>query len=133
MFIGELSSRSGFSRHALRYYEKLGLLTAYRSTQRTNNYRQYSAEALVRLRQIQQMKTLGFTLKDMVDLFSRIDNSPEPCASLPDWLGQKIAALDQQLARLSAHRHRLEQVRSACQGDCDRAGPLPDCLATDCC
>lgn len=133
MLIGELASRSGFSRHALRYYEKLGLLTSYRPSHRANNYREYTAEALTRLQQIRQLKTLGFTLDDMADLFSRFDDSPEPCASLPALLEQKLVALDQQLARLSAYRHRLSQVRKVCSGDCDRAGPLPDCLAMKCC
>jgi DNA-binding transcriptional MerR regulator len=133
MLIGELSSRSGFSRHALRYYEKLGLLTSRRSSLRANNYREYTAEALKRLRQIQQLKTLGFTLEDMADLFRRLDDSPEPCASLPSLLDQKMEALDQKLALLSAYRHRLGQVRKACQGTCDQVGAMPDCLAHGCC
>jgi len=133
MLIGELASRSGFSRNALRYYEKLGLLTSYRPNHRANNYREYTAEALTRLQQIRQLKTLGFTLDDMADLFSRIDGSPDPCAPLPTLLEQKMEALDQQLAQLSEYRHRLGQVKKACQGNCDQAGPLPDCLAIGCC
>lgn len=39
MNIGELERRSGVGRHALRYYEQLGLIVAQRQA---NNYRSYS-------------------------------------------------------------------------------------------
>ncbi len=43
MKIGEIEARSGASRHTLRYYEQIGLISPQR---RTNNYRVYTAQTL---------------------------------------------------------------------------------------
>ena len=61
MRIKELSERSGVSRHTLRYYEKLGLLTpAVREP--GNNYRDYSEADLERLTIIGHAKRMGMRL-----------------------------------------------------------------------
>jgi DNA-binding transcriptional MerR regulator len=45
MRIGELAKRSGLTASRIRFYEAKGLVSV---TRRTNGYRAYSAEALVR-------------------------------------------------------------------------------------
>ena len=51
MRIGELERHSGASRHTLRYYESVGLISAQRQG---NNYRDYSAQTVKDLSFIQQ-------------------------------------------------------------------------------
>jgi DNA-binding transcriptional MerR regulator len=58
MRIGELEARSGASRHTLRYYEQIGLISALR---RTNNYRVYTAQTLQDLVFIQRAQSMGFS------------------------------------------------------------------------
>jgi DNA-binding transcriptional MerR regulator len=62
MIIGELSARTGVSTRSLRYYEKLGLLTADRSD---NGYRHYDEDAVQAALTIRSMFDLGFPA-DMV-------------------------------------------------------------------
>ena len=59
MKIGELEARSGASRHTLRYYEQIGLISPQR---RTNNYREYTTQTLHDLDFIKRAQSMGFSL-----------------------------------------------------------------------
>ena len=69
MRIGELSSRSGLSRDALRFYEKRGLLRARRGA---NGYRDYPPEAADWLRYLRTAQQLGFA-DELVSLGIKIN------------------------------------------------------------
>ncbi|MBR8662868.1 MerR family transcriptional regulator [Bacillus paralicheniformis] len=64
--IGQLAKRTGVSIRTLRYYDKIGLLipTDYKE----GGHRLYSLDELSRLQQIQSLKFIGFSLKDIADL-----------------------------------------------------------------
>lgn len=64
--IGQLAERTGITIRTLRYYDKLGLLTP--SDYKEGGHRLYNADALSRLQQIQALKFIGFSLKDIADL-----------------------------------------------------------------
>lgn len=133
MLIGELAEKSGFSRHTLRYYEKQGLLPGNAYSRRSNNYRDYPRSALARLNQIRQFKQLGYTLSEMLAVFSAPEYSEQPCRPLPTQLDAKIEAIDKQIAQLQQLRRRMAQVKSACTGDCAPNHGVPECLSPQCC
>lgn len=64
--IGQLTKRTGVTIRTLRYYDKIGLLlpTDYKE----GGHRLYSHDDLLRLQQIQSLKFIGFSLKDIIDL-----------------------------------------------------------------
>lgn len=64
--IGQLAKRTETSIRTLRYYDKIGLLipTDYKE----GGHRLYSLDDLSRLQQIQSLKFIGFSLKDIADL-----------------------------------------------------------------
>ncbi|NEZ40582.1 MerR family transcriptional regulator [Paenibacillus alvei] len=64
--IGQLAERTGITIRTLRYYDKLGLLAP--SDYKEGGHRLYNADALSRLQQIQALKFIGFSLKDIADL-----------------------------------------------------------------
>lgn len=64
--IGQLAERTGITIRTLRYYDKLGLLTP--SDYKEGGHRLYNADDLSRLQQIQALKFIGFSLKDIADL-----------------------------------------------------------------
>src|SRR5690348_8538603 len=98
MLIGELSKRSGLSRDTIRYYEKLSLVTMkYRRI--GNRYKDYGQEAVDRLRRIQQLKNIGFTLREVRQLLVGQENR-HPCEGLPLRLMQKLEKIDKQIAVL---------------------------------
>ncbi|MGG4195031.1 MULTISPECIES: MerR family transcriptional regulator [unclassified Paenibacillus] len=67
--IGQLSARTGMTIRTLRYYDKLGLLTP--SDYKEGGHRLYNADDLSRLQQIQALKFIGFSLKDIADLLDK--------------------------------------------------------------
>lgn len=62
MKIGELASRAGFNASGIRYYEKLGILTA---SLRAGGQRRYPSDALNRALLIRFAKDMGFTLNEV--------------------------------------------------------------------
>jgi DNA-binding transcriptional MerR regulator len=126
MLIGELSKRSGLSRDTLRYYEKLGLLTAT-SRNADNDYKHFGPAALDRLQHVQRLKDVGFTLREVRRLLVD-DAASQPCAALPDQLAAKIATLGQQIDALQAAWISLLDVQRRCTGDCAAPNGLPSCV-----
>ncbi|QHV97469.1 MerR family transcriptional regulator [Spirosoma endbachense] len=65
MLISELSQKSGFPKHTIRYYEKIGQLTLNRKDRQNTNYKEYPTSILTRLRAIQSLKQAGFALPEI--------------------------------------------------------------------
>lgn len=128
MLIGELASKSGFSRDTIRYYEKRGLLQVAALDRRENNYKNYSPHVLQRLAQIRQFKAMGFTLAESARLFKDFENINDPCSELPLQLDEKIALLDEKMKLLAQHKSKLLELRKACDGSCGSDQGLPDCF-----
>lgn len=129
MLIGKLASDSGFSRDTIRYYEKLGLISADATTRHENNYKNYPSKALEGLAQISHLKTLGFTLGEISGLLESFESSARPCADLPAQLHDKIALFDKKIALLKEYRDKLKLVEKACAGVCATGEILPDCFS----
>ena len=70
MLIGELASKTGFSRDTIRYYETLGLIRP--DFRRESRYREYSDTAVSTLRFIRNVKNLGFTLSEIKEMIERL-------------------------------------------------------------
>ncbi len=109
--IGELASKSGLSRDAIRFYEREALLPKAPRTQA--GYRLYSAEALEQLSFIQQAQALGLSLAEIRELLSGYHDTEE-CRQVKRLLEQKIAALDERLRGIHALRARLCRYLTAC-------------------
>ena len=63
MRIGELAERAGVTTRTIRYYEDLGLLGP--SEREGTGFRYYADEALARLRKIEFLKNLDFSLDEI--------------------------------------------------------------------
>jgi DNA-binding transcriptional MerR regulator len=104
MRIGELEKRSGASRHTLRYYEDLGLISAQR---RDNNYREYSAQTLNDLGFIQQAQSLGFSLGEIGEILRARREQQLDCAQGALLVAKKLAEVEQKIADLQSLRNFL--------------------------
>ncbi|SDP26034.1 MerR family transcriptional regulator [Lentzea jiangxiensis] len=91
MRIGELAGRTGVSVRALRYYEEQGLLTSERSE---SGQRRYAANAVDRVRLIQQLYGAGISSASILEML--------PCVLTG------VAAPDV-LAKLHGHRSSVVQ------------------------
>lgn len=127
MFIGELAKRSGLSRDTIRYYEKLELLVV-EHRHADNDYKIYGNDSLNRLQQIQRLKDVGFTLREIRQLLVQ-DEFKHQCTDLPKLLANKLATIDKQIAMLDRFKTSLLGVKSLCNGDCEAYKGLPMCFA----
>ena len=103
--IGELSSRSGVSRSALRFYERQGLIGAKRSD---GNQRRYPVVTLRRVALIQAGKAAGIPLERIREALDTLPVDKQPTKR--DWerLSRSWASeLDERIATLEAIRTRL--------------------------
>ncbi|MEL6903398.1 MAG: MerR family transcriptional regulator, partial [Cyanobacteria bacterium J06606_4] len=65
MLIGELAKQSNLSKDTIRFYEKIGLLSAGERRAGSRVYKEFPPHTLMRLQLIRQAKKLGFTLSEI--------------------------------------------------------------------
>jgi DNA-binding transcriptional MerR regulator len=80
--IGELASLFGVTARTIRYYEELGLIEASNRTE--GLHRRYPADAIVRLKRIEELKSLDLTLGQIREFFILFSEDPsgEKCRLL---------------------------------------------------
>jgi DNA-binding transcriptional MerR regulator len=112
--IGELSAKSGLSRDALRYYERVGLMPRARRT--TGGFRLYPATTLDRIRFIKQAQLHGLTLREIRELLGFQDRrGRERCRSVQRLLTQKLADVEGRLGQLQEFRQTLRGYLAECE------------------
>lgn len=109
MNIGELERRSGLGRHALRYYEQLGLIVAHRQA---NNYRSYSDQTVVDLAFIQSAQSGGFSLAEIGDILAARRGNTIDCAQGAALVASKMAEIQAKITTLQAAYVFLEAERA---------------------
>lgn len=99
MLIGDVARRSGVSARMLRHYDSLGLV---RPTGRTGaGYREYSSEDIRRIFQIESLRSLGLSLRDVGRALDDPDFTPsELVDDLIRQTRERIAAETELLTRL---------------------------------
>ncbi|WEE75578.1 MerR family transcriptional regulator [Comamonas testosteroni] len=109
MRIGELETRSGASRHTLRYYEQIGLISP---TRRTNNYRVYTAQTLQDLNFIRRAQSMGFSLGEIGQILDAQRNKTIDCADGAKLIEKKMAEIRQKIADLKSIYRYLDEERA---------------------
>ena len=109
MKIGELEARSGASRHTLRYYEQIGLISALRGT---NNYRVYTAQTLQDLVFIQRAQSMGFSLGEIGEILDAQRNKLIDCADGAKLIEKKMAEIKQKIANFQSIYRYLDEERA---------------------
>jgi len=109
MRIGELEARSGASRHTLRYYEQIGLISPLR---RTNNYRVYTAQTLQDLDFIQRAQSMGFSLGEIGQILDAQRNELIDCADGAKLIEKKMAEIKQKITHLKSIYRYLDEERA---------------------
>ncbi|QLL15981.1 MerR family transcriptional regulator [Pseudomonas chlororaphis] len=109
MKIGELEARSGASRHTLRYYEQIGLISPLRQT---NNYRVYTTQTLQDLDFIQRAQSMGFSLGEIGEILDAQRNKLIDCADGAKLIEKKMAEIKQKIANLQGIYRYLDEERA---------------------
>jgi MerR family transcriptional regulator, redox-sensitive transcriptional activator SoxR len=104
--VGEISRRSGFAESAVRYYERLGLVTASRTT---GNQRRFERSMLRRLAFIRAARNVGLSLTEVAEALESLPAGRTPTRA--DWArlsGSWRQRLDDQIDALTALRDGLD-------------------------
>ncbi|AOP47616.1 MerR family transcriptional regulator [Streptomyces lydicus] len=112
MRIGELAAQTGLTKDAIRFYEKVGLLTGRRLS---NGYRDFPPEAVPWLHYVRTAQTLGFSLAEIARHGEELRDAPDTAEALSALLAEKIRLIDARMAELAALRADLDaRVGTGC-------------------
>jgi MerR family redox-sensitive transcriptional activator SoxR len=118
--ISDVARRAGLRASAIRYYEQIGLLPP---AQRVSGQRRYDTTVFHRLAVVQRARLLGFTLKEVRQLFFGFragfrTGFPTAAPASERWqrLSQKkLAELDAQAREIRMMRRRLRDMMRKCR------------------
>jgi MerR family copper efflux transcriptional regulator len=101
MLMGELAKKTGLSKDTIRFYEKLGLITAQERQAGTRFYKEFSEETIAQLVMITQGKSLGFTLNEIKQLMGKWGSGSMPKSEQIQVVERKLEEVLQKMQQLS--------------------------------
>ena len=110
--IGQVAAAGGVNVETIRYYERRGLFPAAGRAQ--SGYRQYSDEAITRLRFIKHAQALGFSLEEVQELLALRVRTAGSCTAVALKTRKKIDLVDERIRHLQRMKRTLERLAAAC-------------------
>jgi Hg(II)-responsive transcriptional regulator len=110
--IGQVATAADVNIQTIRYYERRGLFAAPKRT--PAGYRQYSEEAVARLRFIKHAQDLGFSLREIQELLGLRVRHGAACDAVERKTRQKIDVVHQRIRDLQRMKRTLERLAAAC-------------------
>ena len=110
--IGELARKTATNVETVRYYERIGLLSAPART--SGNYRAYERGHLDRLSFVRRARDLGFSLDQVRDLLRLSDQRDRPCEEVDSIARAHLAEVERKIADLGALGTELRQIIGHC-------------------
>jgi Hg(II)-responsive transcriptional regulator len=119
--ISQVARAADVNPQTIRYYERRGLFAAPQRS--ATGYRQYTADAVGRLRFIKHAQELGFSLKEIHELLSLRVRTAASCGAVSRRTRQKIELVEQRIRDLQRIKRTLERLAAACAA----RRPTDDC------
>ncbi len=94
MQIQELAQKTGLSVHTIRFYEKQGLLDSRHVVRENNNYRNYSDEAIERLKLVKKFQGVGCSLDEIKKILRAKDENTVSNQQVMEWIRHKISEIE---------------------------------------
>ncbi len=109
--LGQMTQGSGCTPRTIRHYERLGLITAQRSS---GGHRLFAPQELERLQLIVRLREAGFSLEEVGELFTRRTHTSDAtaCGELGELLASHITRLQRKLAILHSLADDLGTTRA---------------------
>jgi len=117
MTVSELARRARVTPDAVRYYTRRGLLVPTRAD--SNGYNHYGHGDLARLFFIRKARLLGFSLRDVRDIFEESSHGKSPCPLVRDIMEQRLRENRRHLQTVESLQSRMERATA-------RWAELPD-------
>jgi MerR family copper efflux transcriptional regulator len=104
--IGDVAERTGLSLRTIRWYEEVGLVPP--SARTSGGFRLYTDADIQRLELVKRMKPLDFTLEEMRDLLTTVDQLDDAATSA----AQRYALRDRLVMYRELADQRVEALRT---------------------
>lgn len=115
MKIGAFAQAGQVPADTIRYYEKIGLLTAGHRNEA--GYRVYGEQQLATLRFIRSAKQLGMsldTIKQLLDI--QVNKAEAHCEDVKLFVGQQLKQLEEKIEEFNRMHAAMQQLHDACCG-----------------
>jgi len=106
--VAELEKASGVPSHVIRYYTRIGLLKPSRNP--GNGYRLFGTKHLNRLLFIRQAKSLGYSLKEIKEIYRSAEKGKSPCPRVREIIEKRIKINRERLDSLLLLQKRMEKA-----------------------
>ena len=114
MKIGEVAREAGLGVHAVRFYEREGLLPEPR--RKASGYRDYPPEVVPRLRFIRRAKELGFSLGEILKLLKLEADSNASAGEVKQIAESTLEDVERRVKALQRMRRELRKLVDGCPG-----------------
>lgn len=111
--IGQVAESSGVKVPTIRYYERIGLLAA--PARSASNRREYTRDAVQRLRFIRHARELGFDIEAIRTLIEMQHHPTQSCEQADEIASAQLAAVEDRIERLTALKGELERMLTCCR------------------
>jgi MerR family copper efflux transcriptional regulator len=129
MNISQAAKISGLTIKTVRYYDNIGLVTAYQDPQ--NQYRVYSKDDIAKLQFIGRARRFGFSIEECRELLSLYQDKNRPSREVKELALEKLLKIDKKLEELQNLRNQLHHLSKNCSGDDRPECPILDALAKE--
>ncbi len=119
--IGQLAKRAKVNLETIRYYERRGLIPEPPRSE--SGYRMYSRDAVARTEFIKRAQALGFSLREISEIFALRMEPETACGDMKAKVEAKIEDIEQKITDLEQIREALVVMAEKCRGK----GPIGEC------
>lgn len=117
-FIGQVARQTGLSIHAIRFYEREGLLKE--PVRSEGGYRVFDEQTVSDVKFIRRAQELGFSLAEIRELLVLRRSSDQACPHVRDLLRQKLSIVEDKVRELEGLREDLKAALRVCNRDLKR-------------
>jgi DNA-binding transcriptional MerR regulator len=122
--IGRVAQETGFSVHAIRFYEREGLLKV--PVRSEGRFRVFGPESVRELEFIRKAQELGFSLTEIRELLVLRRTGAQACSHVRDLLSTALGRVEGKIEDLLKLQGELKAALRKCNRDLKRSGNKPD-------
>lgn len=111
LLISDVARQAGLRASAIRYYERIGILSP---ADRVSGQRRYDRTVLYRLAVVQRAREIGFSLEEIRELFFGFQNAMPASRRWQSLSNRKLAELDAMMKRIRTIKTLLRRMKEKC-------------------
>jgi DNA-binding transcriptional MerR regulator len=122
--IGRVAKETGLSVHAIRFYEREGLLRA--PVRSEGRFRVFGQESVRELKFVRKAQELGFSLTEIRELLVLRRTGAQACSHVRDLLSKTLGRVNEKIEELLRLQGELKGALRRCNRDLKRSGNKPE-------